>query len=103
MTLLNTASAVETNVLDTMTMVEDAVLRSTRALVEGIEPAKWMPLRPASSLLPTAPETVEHTFAFVDRVVANVRQFTTEFVDLLPAWAEPHTPAVKSAPKAHAA
>ena len=104
MTVLDTASAMETNVLDTMKMAEDAVLHLTRTMVHGLEPVtKRMPERPVNSLWPAPDEVVDHSFEFVDKVVANLRAFSKEFVELLPVKVEPHPRAVKASPKAQAA
>jgi hypothetical protein len=102
-TLLATATAVEDNVLDTMKMAEDAAVHTARTFVEGFEPIiKWLPELPAGGLVPAPADIVDHGFGFVDRLVANLRDFATTLVAMLPK-VEVGPTAVKAAPKAHAA
>jgi hypothetical protein len=57
-TLLVTATAVEDNVLDTMKLAEDAVVRTARTFAEGLEPiTKRMPEVPLSGLLSPRPSS----------------------------------------------
>ena len=104
-TLLATATAVEDNVLDTMKMAEDAVSHTVRTLVEGFEPVtKLLPEVPVGGLLPTPAEVVDHTFGFVDRLTANVRDFMKSFIEMLPVKVAAQSPrAMKSSPKSQAA
>jgi hypothetical protein len=103
-TLLATAMAVEDNVLDTMKMAEDAVVRTARTLAEGFEPiTEFLPEFPMGGLMPTPAEVVDHTFGFVDRVAANLRDFSTRLVALLPATVQTRPATVKAPPKAQAA
>jgi hypothetical protein len=54
-------------------------------------------------LMPTPAEVVDHTFGFVDRLVANLREFNTKLVALLPATVKTGPASVKASPKAQAA
>ena len=49
------------------------------------------------------PEVVEHTFGIVDRLVANLRDFTSQLVALVPDKGEARPTAVKASSKAQAA
>jgi hypothetical protein len=104
MSLLTTATAVEDSCFDVVIKVEDAVLHAARTFAEGFEPmAKRLPERPTDSLLPAPAEIVTHTFDLLDRLVANLRDFSSQLVGVVSTTAEaPRTPA-KAAPKAHAA
>lgn len=103
-TLLATATAVEDNVLDTMKMAEDAVVRTARTLAEGFEPiTERLPEFAVGGLMPRPAEVVDHTFGFVDRLAANLRDFMTRLVALLPAKVEAGPAAVKAPPKVRAA
>jgi hypothetical protein len=104
-TLLATATAVEDNVLDTMKMAEDAVVHTARSFAEGFEPiTKLLPEVPLGGLVPAPAEMVDHTFGFVDRLAANLRDFTKSLIEVLPIKVEAGPPrAVKASPKAQAA
>jgi hypothetical protein len=103
-TLLATVTAVEDNVLDTMKLAEDAVVRTARTWAEGFEPiTERLPEFPTGSLMPTPAEVIDHAFGFVDRLVANLRDFNTRLVALLPATLKTGPAAVKAPPKAQAA
>jgi hypothetical protein len=104
-TLLATATAVEDNVLDTMKMAEDAVIRNARIIAAGLEPiTKLLPDVPLGNSVPAPTEFVDHTFGFVDRLTANLRDFTNGFIDALSVKGEAGPPrTVRATPKAHAA
>ena len=75
MSLLTTATAMEDNVLDTMKMAEDAVVHTAHTFAEGFKPLrKYLPEPPVSELVPAPAEIVEHTFGFIDRLTANLRE-----------------------------
>ncbi len=104
MATLATATAFEDDVLDAMQTVEDALLRSLRAVIDGLEPLlKLLPEPPYGELVPAPAEMVKHVFVFINKVVANQRDFATKLVELLPAKAVGPVPTVKPAPKAQAA
>jgi hypothetical protein len=102
--LLDTATAVESNVLDCITMAEDVVLHTARTVAEAFEPlTKGQPELPRVDMLPTAAEVVDHTFGFVDRLVANLRDFTMKLVGVFPIKVEARPTAMKAPSKAQAA
>jgi hypothetical protein len=104
-TLLTTATAVEDNVLDALHMTEEAVLRTARVLAEEFEPvAKHVPEFSVGGFVPAPAEVVDHSLAFVDRLWANLREFTDRLVDVVPLTHEPPTPRrVKTSAKPQAA
>jgi hypothetical protein len=104
-TLLTTAAAVEDNVLETMQMTEDAVLRTARLLAEEFEPfTKSVPELPVGGFVPAPAEVVDHGLAFVDRLWANLREFAGRLVDVMPIGHEAGTSKTVKAPaKPHAA
>jgi hypothetical protein len=104
-TLLTTATAVEENVLDTMHLTEEAVLRTARRLAEEFEPvAKHVPEFPVGGFVPAPAEVVDHSLAFVDRLWANLREFADQLVEVMPISHEPPTHrTVKASAKPHAA
>ena len=104
MATLATATAIEGDVLDVMTSIEDAVLRTVQHVVEGVEPiTKLTPELPFGDQVPMPADVVKHVFAFVDKVVVNQREFALKLVDLLPIKVEAPTRPAKVAPKAQAA
>jgi hypothetical protein len=104
MSLLTSATAVEDSYFDVVKTVEDTVLHIARTLAEGFEPLiKQLPERPSSGLLPAPGEMAHHTFDFVDRLVSNLREFTSELVALTPREAESRPTPAKTSAKAHAA
>jgi len=105
MATLTTATAIEDDVLEAMKSIQDAVLRTVHYVVEGVEPiTKLMPELPFDDQRPAPADVVKHTFVFVDKLVANQREFALKFVELLPVKVvEPPARAVKAAPKAQAA
>ncbi|SRR5579871_7057743 len=106
MATLATATAFEDDVLDAMKTVEDATLRSLRAVLDGLEPLlKLLPEMPYGELVPAPAELVKHVFVFVNKLVANQRDFASKLVELLPAKDGRIGPSatVKPASKAQAA
>ena len=104
-TLLGTATAVEDNVLDMMKQAEDAVVRNARLSAERFEPiTKLLPRLPYLELMPTPAEVVDHSFGFIDRLTANLRDFSNTVVGLLPvAFEATPVKATKTTPKVQAA
>jgi hypothetical protein len=103
-TWLATATAVEDSVLDTMKMAEDVVIHTAHSFAEGFEPiTKLLPELPLGGLVPAPAEVVDHTFGFVDRLEANLRDFANRLVALFPVKVEARPTAVKASPKAQAA
>jgi hypothetical protein len=104
MSTLTTASAVEDYVLDVTKAAEDLVIRTARTITDELQPLtkSWLE-RPSTPFGPAPREILDHTFGFVDRVVANLREFSSQLVVLLPDQAEAHPTSVKTASKAHAA
>ncbi len=104
MSTLVTATAFEDDLLDALQTLEDAVLRTVRSVVEGVEPiTKLMPELPFGDQVPAPSDLVDHTFGFIDKLVANQREFAVKLVALLPIKVEAPAARVKAAPKAHAA
>ena len=104
-TLLTTAAAVEDNVLETMQMTEDAVLRTARLLAEEFEPVtRRVPELPEGGFVPAPAEAVNHSLAFVDRLWTNLRGFADRLVEVMAIRQESAPPKpVKTSPKPHAA
>jgi hypothetical protein len=104
-TLLTTATAVEDNVLDTMQMAEDVVVRTARIFAEGFEPITSLgPELPLGGFVPAPAEVVDHSFVFINRLLANLRDFTDRLTEVLPIRYEAASPrAVKASAKAQAA
>jgi hypothetical protein len=101
MSLLITATAVEDSILETTKRAEDVVVHMARTFAEGVEPLnKYLPER---RLGVARTEVVEHTFGFVDGLVANLRDFTSQLVALVPDKGEARPTAVKASSKARAA
>ena len=92
-TLLTTVTAVEDNVLDTMQMAEDAVVRTARIFAEGFEPiTKLAPEFPLGGFLPAPAEVADHSFAFIDRLMVNLRHFTHRLTEVVPIRYEAVSP-----------
>jgi len=102
-TTLTTVTAFEDDVLGALSTVEDAVLRSVRYVVTSVEPVTKLMAEPRfGDQVPVPADIVDHTFAFVDKLVANQREFVLKLVELLPLKVETPAPMVRSTPKARA-
>jgi hypothetical protein len=83
---MTTATAIQDKVLLTVKAAEDGVLAATRSWAERMQPlTKRMPQRPAS--LPSASESAQRWFSVQEKVLANVKEFSTNFFDALSATA----------------
>jgi hypothetical protein len=101
MSTLTTAEAVEDYVLDVAKAAEDLVVRTARTLTAGLEPiTKGWADGPGSPFVPAPQDILEHTFGLVDRVVTNLRDFSSQLVVLLPDHEGPRRTPTKTTSKA---
>jgi hypothetical protein len=81
MSMSSTASAIEDLVLDLAKSAEELMLRTAHSIAEELEPiTKGLRESRGTTFLPPAEEFLDHTFRFVDRTVADLREFASQLL-----------------------
>ena len=85
-----------------MKMAEGAVVHTAPTVVDGFGPTiKQLP--DLGGLVPAPAQIVDQGLGFVNRLAANLRDFTTNLVAMLPTTGEAGRAAVKATPNFHKA
>jgi hypothetical protein len=93
MTVLETATGVQDQVLDAIKTSQDALLAAVKAVAENTTPlTDKLPAAPFASQLPDGTNVINTAFGFAEKLLANQKEFTTKLI-------ETYSPA-KSAPNA---
>jgi hypothetical protein len=102
MSLLTTATTVEDSFFDGARKAENVVLRLAGALAQGSErTTKRRREFPTGRVVPAPAEITTHAFDIVERLVANLRNFTSRLVTLAPSTAESRPITAQAASEAH--
>jgi hypothetical protein len=93
MTVLETATEVQDQVLDAIKTGQDALLAAVTVVAENTTPlTDKLPAAPFANQLPDGVAVVNTAFGFAEKLLANQKEFTTKLI-------EAYSPA-QSAPKA---
>jgi hypothetical protein len=101
MSVLETATNVQDQVLDAIKTSQDALLSAVKAVADNAAPlTEKLPAAPFASQLPSGVDVVNTAFGFAEKLLANQKEFTTKLIEAYsPAQPAAHS-SVKSASKA---
>jgi hypothetical protein len=99
MTVLETATNVQDQVLEAIKSSQDAVLSTVKTIADTTAPlTDKLPAAPFASQLPDGVEVVNTVFGFAEKLLANQRDFTIKLIEAY----SPSAPASKSPAKSAA-
>jgi hypothetical protein len=80
MSIFDSATSLQDQVLATVKTAEDAVVSATKSIVEPL--ATRLPSTPLAANLPRASDLVNNSFSFAEKVLANQKEFYNELAQV---------------------
>jgi len=100
MSVLETVTNVQDQVLDAIKTGQEAVLSAVKTVAENTAPlTDKLPEAPFANQLPDGVEVVNSVFGFAEKLLANQKEFTTKLIEayIPPATKSPSKSASKAA------
>jgi hypothetical protein len=100
MSVLETANAIQVQILDAVKTSQDAVMSAVASLADGAAPmTEKLPAAPFADLLAKPVDVIDSYFSFAQKLLASQQDFTLKIAESYNVSKTAATPAPKAATK----